>query len=72
MKEVRKTLFAQWSQEKEVIDSIQQTNVEIENLKSQADRSERDGDYATVAEIRYGKLQKSEEKIQKLQISREK
>ena len=67
VKELRKTLFAQWSQEKEVVDSIQQAKVEIENLKSQAERSERDGDYATVAEIRYGKLQNSEEKIQKLQ-----
>ncbi len=67
VKELRKTLFAQWSKEKEVIDSIQQAKVEIENLKSQAERSERDGDYATVAEIRYGKLQNSEEKIQKLQ-----
>ena len=67
VKELRKTLFAQWSQEKEVVDSIQQTKIEIENLKSQAERSERDGDYATVAEIRYGKLQNSEEKIQKLQ-----
>ncbi|MAC92709.1 MAG: ATP-dependent chaperone ClpB [Flavobacteriaceae bacterium] len=67
VKELRKILFAQWSQEKEVVDSIQQAKVEIENLKSQAERSERDGDYATVAEIRYGKLQNSEEKIQKLQ-----
>ena len=67
LKELRKTLFTQWSQEKEVVDRIQQTKVEIENLKSQAERSERDGDYATVAEIRYGKLQNSEEKIQKLQ-----
>ncbi len=67
LKQERKTLFARWSQEKEVVDSIQQTKVEIENLKSQADRAERDGDYGTVAEIRYGKLQESEEKIQKLQ-----
>src|SRR6056300_1176581 len=57
LKEERKTLFARWSQEKEVVDSIQQTKIEIENLKSQADRSEREGDYGTVAEIRYGKLQ---------------
>ena len=67
LKEERKTLFARWSQEKEVVDSIQQTKIEIENLKSQADRSEREGDYGTVAEIRYGKLQESEAKILKLQ-----
>jgi ATP-dependent Clp protease ATP-binding subunit ClpB len=67
LKEERKTLFARWSQEKEVVDHIQQTKIEIENLKAQADRAERQGDYGTVAEIRYGKLQESEDKIQKLQ-----
>jgi ATP-dependent Clp protease ATP-binding subunit ClpB len=56
LKEERKTLFARWSQEKEVVDHIQQTKIEIENLKAQADRAEREGDYGTVAEIRYGKL----------------
>jgi ATP-dependent Clp protease ATP-binding subunit ClpB len=39
----------------------------LKNLKAQADRAEREGDYGTVAEIRYGKLQESEDKIQKLQ-----
>ena len=67
LKEERKTLFARWSQEKEIVDSIQQTKIEIENLKAQADRAEREGDYGTVAEIRYGKLQAIENKIQKLQ-----
>lgn len=67
LKEKRKTLFARWSQEKGVVDSIQQKKIEIENLKTKADRAEREGDYGTVAEIRYGKLQDSEEKIQKLQ-----
>ena len=67
VKEERKTLFAQWSQEKEVVDSYQQTKSEIENLKSQADRAEREGDYGTVAEIRYGKLQESEDQNSKLQ-----
>ena len=67
LKEERKTLFARWSKEKEIVDSIQQTKIEIENLKAQADRAEREGDYGTVAEIRYGKLQAIENKIQKLQ-----
>ena len=67
LKEERKTLFARWSQEKKVVDHIQQTKIEIENLKAQADRAEREGDYGTVAEIRYGKLQESEDKIQNLQ-----
>ena len=66
LKEERNTLFTLWSQEKEVVDSIQHTKIHIENLKSQADRAEREGNYGTVAEIRYGKLQESEKKIQKL------
>ena len=67
LREARNTIFTQWSQEKEVIESVQQSKVAIENLKSQADRAERDGDYASVAEIRYGKLQEAEEKIKKLE-----
>jgi len=66
-KEERNTLFAKWSQEKEVIDSVQQTKTTIEELKTQADRAERDGDYGTVAEIRYGKLQEMETKMNTLQ-----
>ena len=66
LKEERNTLFTLWSQEKEVVDSIQHTKIHIENLKSQADRAEREGNYGTVAEIRYSKLQESEKKIQKL------
>ena len=67
LKEKRNALFAQWSQEKEKIDVVQQTKLEIETLKAQADRAERDGDYATVAEIRYSKLQEAEAQITKLQ-----
>ena len=67
LKEKRNALFAQWSQEKEKIDAVQQTKLEIETLKAQADRAERDGDYATVAEIRYSKLQEAESQITKLQ-----
>ena len=67
LKEKRNALFAQWSQEKEKIDAVQQTKLEIETLKSQADRAERDGDYGVVAEIRYGKLQEAEARIEKLQ-----
>lgn len=67
LKEKRNSLFAQWSQEKEKIDAVQQTKLEIETLKAQADRAERDGDYATVAEIRYSKLQEAEAQITKLQ-----
>ena len=66
-KEERNTLFAKWSQEKEVVDAVQQAKTTIEELKVQADRSEREGDYGTVAEIRYGKLQETEAKMNTLQ-----
>ena len=42
LKEKRNTIYAQWSQEKEMIDAVQQTKLEIENLKTQADRAERE------------------------------
>ena len=67
-KEERNTLFAQWSQEKDRVDKIQQTKQEIENLKLQADRAEREGDYATVAELRYGKIKASQESLDQLHL----
>ena len=67
-KEERNTLFAQWSQEKDRVDKIQQTKQEIENLKLQADRAEREGEYATVAELRYGKIKASQEILDKLHL----
>ncbi len=66
LKEERNTIFAQWSQEKDLVDQIQQHKQEVESLKQQADRAERDGDYATVAEIRYGKIKTSQEGLEKL------
>ena len=67
LKEDRNSLFARWSQEKEVVDAVQQTKVEIERLKAEADRAEREGDYGKVAEIRYGKLQEAQKKSDELQ-----
>ena len=67
LKEQRNNLFAQWSKEKEVVDTVQKTKTNIEELKMLADRAERDGDYGTVAEIRYGKLQEAEAKMVKIQ-----
>lgn len=66
LKEERNTLFAQWSQEKDRVDKIQQAKQEIENYKLQADRAEREGDYATVAELRYGKIKASQETLDRL------
>ncbi len=67
LKQDRQSLFAQWSNEKQVVDHLQQTKQEIEDLKVSADRAEREGNYAEVAEIRYGKLQEAEQKLKKLQ-----
>ena len=61
LKEDRNTLFAHWSQEKELVDKIQQNKEEIENYKLQADKAEREGDYAFVAELRYGKIKIAQE-----------
>ena len=66
LKEERNTLFARWSEEKERVDKIQQVKQDIENFKMQADRAEREGDYATVAEIRYGKIKTYQERLDQL------
>lgn len=58
----RDTLKAKWKEEKELVEQIQNAKVSIENLKLEAERAERNGDYGKVAEIRYGKI-KEEEKI---------
>jgi ATP-dependent Clp protease ATP-binding subunit ClpB len=63
LKEEGKEMRAKWSSEKQLIDSIQQTKIEIEDLKYQADKAEREGDYGLVAEIRYGKIKAAEEQI---------
>ena len=58
----RDTLKAKWKQEREVVDKIQNAKAEIDNLKIEAERAERDGDFGKVAEIRYGKI-KAQEKL---------
>ena len=63
LKEESKEMRAKWSSEKQMIDSIQQTKIEIEDLKYQAEKAEREGDYGLVAEIRYGKIKAAEEQI---------
>ena len=67
LKEESKKYRAKWQSEKELIDKIQQAKIEIENLKYEAERAEREGDYGKVAEIRYGKIKQFEEGIQKNQ-----
>ncbi len=58
--------MATWNSEKEIVAKIHSNNQEIETLKFEAERAERDGDYGKVAEIRYGKLKSLEEESQKL------
>ena len=65
LKENRNKIYTKWSQEKELLDNIQQHKLEIENYKQKSDRAERDGDYGLVAEIRYGKIKEVQEKIKK-------
>lgn len=59
----RDTFKAKWTQEKEHAEKIQTAKTEIENLKLEAEKAERDGDYGRVAEIRYGKVQEQEQVI---------
>ena len=57
---------SKWQGEKELLNKIQQNKQQIEQLKFEADRAERSGDYARVAEIRYGKLQSLESEIEQI------
>ena len=63
LKEQESSKRAKWQQEKELADSIQNSKHEIEELKFEAEKAEREGDYGRVAEIRYGKITKLEEEI---------
>ena len=55
---------AKWEGERQLINKIQQDKQEIENLKLEAERAEREGDYGKVAEIRYSKLKVLEDDIE--------
>lgn len=63
MKEAENSLKAKWQSEKTLVNKIQQNKAQIENLKFEAEKAEREGDYGRVAEIRYGKLQALESEI---------
>ena len=58
---------SEWVREKNLVDKIQQDKQEIERLRFEADKAEREGNYGRVAEIRYGKLKELEEDIKKVQ-----
>jgi ATP-dependent Clp protease ATP-binding subunit ClpB len=62
--EKRQGLTSKWQTEKQMLESIQHSKEEIELLKYEADAAERAGDYGKVAEIRYGKIQEAERKLE--------
>ena len=65
LKDEEKTRKAKWQAEKSLIDKIQQSKIDIEKLKFEADQAERNGDYGRVAEIRYGRLKDKQANIEK-------
>ena len=58
---------AKWMREQELINRIQQCKIDVEQLKLEAERAERSGDYGRVAEIRYGRLKEKEAEIASIQ-----
>ncbi len=69
LNEQREAFNARWQAEKDVVDQIQNGKKEVENLKMEADRAEREGDYGKVAEIRYGRLRELEERIEQARVT---
>ena len=61
MREEEKEYSAKWKAEKDLINRIQQNKIDIEQLGFEAERAEREGDYAKVAEIRYSRIQAKEQ-----------
>ncbi|MBR3087761.1 MAG: AAA family ATPase, partial [Prevotella sp.] len=64
LREKESAFKAKWESEKALVDRIQQNKQQMEQLKYEADRAEREGNYGRVAEIRYGKLQALEQEIE--------
>ena len=67
MREEEKEYTAKWRAEKDLINRIQQNKIDIEQLNFDAERAEREGDYAKVAEIRYSKVQQKEQENAEIQ-----
>ncbi len=67
LKEQETQFRAKWEGERQLVNKIQQDKQEIENLKYEAERAEREGDYGKVAEIRYSKLKALEDDIKAIQ-----
>ncbi|MFC2394035.1 MAG: ATP-dependent chaperone ClpB [Alloprevotella tannerae] len=67
LEEREKNFRAKWEGERELLNKIQENKKEMERLKFEADRAEREGNYERVAEIRYGKLQALQAEIDNIQ-----
>ncbi len=67
LRDTEKSLKAKWQSEKNEINKIQQNKIDIEQLKLEADRAEREGDYAKVAEIRYSRIKQKEDENKEVQ-----
>lgn len=67
LREEEKEFTAKWKAEKELINKIQQNKIDIEQLNFEAEKAEREGDYAKVAEIRYSRVNQKEEENKQIQ-----
>ena len=67
LRDEEKDFTAKWKAEKELINRIQQNKIDIEQLNFEAERAEREGDYAKVAEIRYSRVQQKEQENKQIQ-----
>ena len=67
LREEEKEYSAKWTAERDLIAKIQQNKIDIEQLNFEADRAEREGDYARVAEIRYSKIAEKQKEIETVQ-----
>ncbi len=68
LKDQERQYRAKWETEKGLVNKIQQDKQEMESLKFEAERAEREGNYGRVAEIRYGKLQSLQDDIDSIQL----
>ncbi len=67
LREEEKEYSAKWKAERELINRIQQDKIDIEQLNFEADKAEREGDYARVAEIRYSRISEKQKDIETVQ-----
>ena len=68
MQEQERQFRAKWEAERNLVNKIQQDKQDIESLKFEAEKAEREGNYGRVAEIRYGKLKQLQSDIDSIQL----